>query len=68
MSSSSFLIINAFVAAFIRFVINVIYVCRGGILSHSFELEAKVKGPFYGAPAVVTFRIPTKTALQVCHL
>ncbi|KAL0887946.1 hypothetical protein Bca101_011929 [Brassica carinata] len=34
----------------------------GGILSHSFELEAKVKGPFYGAPAVVTFRIPTKTA------
>ncbi|KAJ0260916.1 Translocon-associated protein beta [Hirschfeldia incana] len=36
----------------------------GGILSHSFELEAKVKGLFYGAPAVVTFRIPTKTALQ----
>ncbi|XP_056846233.1 uncharacterized protein LOC108814441 isoform X1 [Raphanus sativus] len=36
----------------------------GGILSHSFELEAKVKGPFYGNPAVVTFRIPTKTALQ----
>ncbi|KAJ4908405.1 translocon-associated protein beta (TRAPB) family protein [Raphanus sativus] len=36
----------------------------GGILSHSFELEAKVKGLFYGAPAVVTFRIPTKAALQ----
>ncbi|RID42133.1 hypothetical protein BRARA_J02045 [Brassica rapa] len=39
----------------------------GGILSHSFELEAKVKGPFYGAPAVVTFRIPTKTALQQAY-
>ncbi|KAL0709488.1 hypothetical protein Bca4012_016466 [Brassica carinata] len=36
----------------------------GGILSHSFELEAKVKGLFYGAPALVTFRIPTKAALQ----
>ncbi|KAF3500866.1 hypothetical protein F2Q69_00044902 [Brassica cretica] len=39
----------------------------GGILSHSFELEAKVKGPFYGAPAVVTFRIPTKTAPQQAY-
>ncbi|CAN8256384.1 unnamed protein product [Cochlearia groenlandica] len=39
----------------------------GGILSHSFELEAKVKGVFYGAPALVTFRIPTKTALQQAY-
>ncbi|KAG2242378.1 hypothetical protein Bca52824_095780 [Brassica carinata] len=39
----------------------------GGILTHSFELEAKVKGPFYGAPALVTFRIPTKTALQEAY-
>ncbi|ESQ41361.1 hypothetical protein EUTSA_v10014730mg [Eutrema salsugineum] len=39
----------------------------GGILSHSFELEAKVKGLFYGAPALVTFRIPTKTALQQAY-
>ncbi|CAH8292279.1 unnamed protein product [Eruca vesicaria subsp. sativa] len=39
----------------------------GGILSHSFELEAKVKGPFYGAPASVTFRIPTKAALQQAY-
>ncbi|KFK37656.1 hypothetical protein AALP_AA3G011500 [Arabis alpina] len=30
----------------------------------SFELVAKVKGIVYGAPALVTFRIPTKTALQ----
>ncbi|KAJ0229524.1 Translocon-associated protein beta [Hirschfeldia incana] len=36
----------------------------GGILTHSIELESKVKGPFYGAPALVTFRIPTKTVLQ----
>ncbi|KAL0680992.1 hypothetical protein Bca4012_047839 [Brassica carinata] len=36
----------------------------GGIVSHSFELEAKVKGPFYGAPALVTFRVPTKAVLQ----
>ncbi|VVB14411.1 unnamed protein product [Arabis nemorensis] len=39
----------------------------GGILSHSFELEAKVKGLFYGAPALVTFRIPTKPALQQAY-
>uniref|UniRef100_A0A7N0VBM9 Translocon-associated protein subunit beta n=1 Tax=Kalanchoe fedtschenkoi TaxID=63787 RepID=A0A7N0VBM9_KALFE len=34
----------------------------GSILSHSFELEAKVKGLFHGAPALITFRIPTKAA------
>ncbi|KAG2709938.1 hypothetical protein I3843_04G002400 [Carya illinoinensis] len=37
----------------------------GGLLMHSFELEGKAKGLFYGAPAVITFRIPTKAALQV---
>ncbi|CAN0870143.1 Translocon-associated protein subunit beta [Linum grandiflorum] len=36
----------------------------GGLLSHSFELEGKVKGVFYSAPAVIKFRIPTKAALQ----
>uniref|UniRef100_A0A3Q7G0J8 Translocon-associated protein subunit beta n=1 Tax=Solanum lycopersicum TaxID=4081 RepID=A0A3Q7G0J8_SOLLC len=36
----------------------------GASLSHSFELEAKKKTVFYGAPAVITFRIPTKAALQ----
>ncbi|CAB4275503.1 unnamed protein product [Prunus armeniaca] len=36
----------------------------GGIISHSFELEAKEKGIFNGAPALITFRIPTKAALQ----
>lgn len=40
-------------------------ICRGGIISHSFELEAKEKGIFNGAPALITFRIPTKAALQV---
>ncbi|KAL1201369.1 hypothetical protein V5N11_018127 [Cardamine amara subsp. amara] len=39
----------------------------GGILSHSIELEAKVKGVYYGAPAVITFRIPTKPALQEAY-
>ncbi|GAV77227.1 TRAP_beta domain-containing protein [Cephalotus follicularis] len=39
----------------------------GGILSHSFELEAKVEGLFYGAPAVVKFRIPTKAAFQEAY-
>ncbi|XP_043811971.1 translocon-associated protein subunit beta [Manihot esculenta] len=39
----------------------------GGILSHSFELEGKVKGLFYGSPAVITFRIPTKSALQEAY-
>lgn len=39
----------------------------GASLSHSFELEAKKKTVFYGAPAVITFRIPTKAALQVWH-
>ncbi|KAA0037850.1 translocon-associated protein subunit beta [Cucumis melo var. makuwa] len=36
----------------------------GGHVSHSFELEAKSKGMFHGSPAVVTFRVPTKSALQ----
>lgn len=39
----------------------------GAALSHSFELEATKKTVFYGAPAVITFRIPTKAALQVSH-
>ncbi|XP_038999776.1 translocon-associated protein subunit beta-like isoform X1 [Hibiscus syriacus] len=39
----------------------------GGILSHSFELEAKRQGMFYGAPAVITFRIPTKAAPQEAY-
>lgn len=41
--------------------------CSGGVVSHSFDLEAKTKGMFYGAQAVITFRIPTKAALQVGH-
>ncbi|PIA26040.1 hypothetical protein AQUCO_10000010v1 [Aquilegia coerulea] len=36
----------------------------GSLVSHSFVLESQVKGLFYGAPAVVKFRIPTKAALQ----
>ncbi|XP_059639744.1 uncharacterized protein LOC132282140 [Cornus florida] len=37
------------------------------LLSHSFVLEAKVKEVFYGAPAVITFRVPTKAALQEAY-
>ncbi|MED6151239.1 hypothetical protein PIB30_080650 [Stylosanthes scabra] len=36
----------------------------GGILSHTFELEANTKGVFAGEPAVIKFRVPTKAALQ----
>ncbi|KVI02414.1 Translocon-associated protein subunit beta [Cynara cardunculus var. scolymus] len=36
----------------------------GALLSHSFELESNVKTVFYSSPAVITFRVPTKAALQ----
>ncbi|KAL5724452.1 hypothetical protein ACHQM5_007716 [Ranunculus cassubicifolius] len=36
----------------------------GSIVSHSFVLESKVKGEFQSSPAVIKFRIPTKTTLQ----
>ncbi|KAI5651057.1 hypothetical protein M9H77_37062 [Catharanthus roseus] len=39
----------------------------GALLSHSFEFEAKVKTLFYGTPAVITFRVPTKAALEVAY-
>ncbi|GMP30004.1 hypothetical protein CsSME_00004865 [Camellia sinensis var. sinensis] len=39
----------------------------GAILSHAFELESKVQTLFYGAPAVITFRVPTKAALQEAY-
>ncbi|KAL6508139.1 hypothetical protein OROHE_021681 [Orobanche hederae] len=39
----------------------------GSVLSHSFELEAKTKTVFYGPPAIITFRIPTKAALQEAY-
>ncbi|PIA41897.1 hypothetical protein AQUCO_02100022v1 [Aquilegia coerulea] len=39
----------------------------GSLVSHSFVLESKVKGMFYGAPAVIKFRVPTKAALQEAY-
>ncbi|QCD96819.1 translocon-associated protein subunit beta [Vigna unguiculata] len=39
----------------------------GGILSHTFELEAKSKELFAGEPAVIKFRVPTKAALQEAY-
>lgn len=39
----------------------------GALVSHAFELESKVQGLFYGAPAVIKFRVPTKAALQEAY-
>jgi translocon-associated protein subunit beta len=39
----------------------------GGVLSHTFELEAKSKGVFSGEPAVIKFRVPTNAALQEAY-
>ncbi|KAK4272227.1 hypothetical protein QN277_020812 [Acacia crassicarpa] len=39
----------------------------GGILSHTFELEATQKGVYSGEPAVIKFRVPTKAALQEAY-
>ncbi|CAM6092328.1 unnamed protein product [Calypogeia fissa] len=39
----------------------------GESLSHVFVLEPKVKGPFYGPPAVVKYRMAAKSALQEAH-
>ncbi|TVU18439.1 hypothetical protein EJB05_34540 [Eragrostis curvula] len=36
----------------------------GATASHNFVLEAKVQGRFQGSPAVIKYRVPTKTALQ----
>ncbi|KAL3512530.1 hypothetical protein ACH5RR_025247 [Cinchona calisaya] len=35
----------------------------GGHVSHSFELESKVKTVYYSAPALIKFRVPTKSKL-----
>nr|KAJ0215074.1 hypothetical protein LSAT_V11C300143240 [Lactuca sativa] len=39
----------------------------GALLSHSFELESRTKSVFYSTPAVITFRVPTKAALQEAY-
>ncbi|XP_060204193.1 uncharacterized protein LOC132632325 [Lycium barbarum] len=39
----------------------------GSHVSHSFELESKVKTTYYSEPAVITFRIPTKSKLQEAY-
>jgi translocon-associated protein subunit beta len=36
----------------------------GGSQSHSFTVEARSKGPFSGSPAVVKYRVASKSALQ----
>jgi hypothetical protein len=37
----------------------------GATASHTFVLETKTQGRFQGSPAIITYRVPTKTALQV---
>ncbi|XP_077210084.1 uncharacterized protein LOC143845590 isoform X2 [Tasmannia lanceolata] len=39
----------------------------GSVVSHSFILESKVKGIFYSAPAIIKFRIPSKSVLQEAY-
>ncbi|PHT87785.1 hypothetical protein T459_09891 [Capsicum annuum] len=39
----------------------------GSHVSHAFELESKEKTSYYSAPAVITYRIPTKSKLQVAY-
>ena len=51
-----------------KMVITWIFNCSGGVVSHSFVLEARSKGVFTGPPAVVKYRVSSKSALQVCEL
>ncbi|XP_042000920.1 translocon-associated protein subunit beta-like [Salvia splendens] len=39
----------------------------GSLVSHSFELESKVKTVYYGTPALITYRVPTKSKLQEAY-
>ncbi|XP_069151288.1 uncharacterized protein [Solanum lycopersicum] len=39
----------------------------GSHVSHTFKLESKVQTTYYSAPAVITYRIPTKSKLQVAY-
>ncbi|CAA3017572.1 translocon-associated subunit beta-like [Olea europaea subsp. europaea] len=39
----------------------------GSLVSHSFELESNVKTIYYGAPALVTYRVLTKSRLQEAY-
>lgn len=61
----SYLIFCSAALWFISSYKQVIFFCSGGVLSHTFELEAKSKGVFSGEPAVIKFRVPTNAALQV---
>ncbi|MFT2621798.1 hypothetical protein ACMWQU_25335, partial [Escherichia coli] len=39
----------------------------GATASHNFILETKVQGNFQGSPAIITYRVPTKAALQEAY-
>nr|ACR38495.1 unknown [Zea mays] len=36
----------------------------GATATHTYVLETKTQGRFQGSPAIITYRVPTKTALQ----
>ncbi|CAD6269772.1 unnamed protein product [Miscanthus lutarioriparius] len=39
----------------------------GATASHTYVLETKTQGRFQGSPAIITYRVPTKTALQEAY-
>ncbi|KAK3017994.1 hypothetical protein RJ639_004370 [Escallonia herrerae] len=39
----------------------------GSLVSHSFDLDSRVKTIYYGAPALITFRVPMKANLQEAY-
>ncbi|KAK3042519.1 hypothetical protein RJ639_000243 [Escallonia herrerae] len=39
----------------------------GSLVSHSFDLDSRLKTIYYGAPALITFRVPMKANLQEAY-
>ncbi|PWZ58053.1 hypothetical protein Zm00014a_041931 [Zea mays] len=39
----------------------------GATATHTYVLETKTQGRFQGSPAIITYRVPTKTALQEAY-
>ncbi|KAK4362722.1 hypothetical protein RND71_017963 [Anisodus tanguticus] len=61
--------LKIFSSLFVSFTtILLLYVIDSGShVSHSSELESKVKTTYYSPPAVITFHIPTKSELQEAY-
>nr|GMD34464.1 Translocon-associated protein subunit beta [Ipomoea batatas] len=39
----------------------------GSVVSHSFELESRVKTTYHGAPALITYHVASKPKLQIAY-